>query len=501
MEKHKNDFDSMGEILIFIGTIINIIFTGIWRGIKNFPANHILTYAFIALGIGLAHFLSGSKQHLLTFTAWTGFIGKFIDPWAYMIFDSHRIYYYLGLLSVYMVIMLFFIGGHFVLQQKSIQNKLDRLSLKNGSGAKAQVKSYHKLNSMQSKMHVFAPGLSLNDFESKKDQLASAMQVAVEDIQQSHKHGYVDIYLSKKPMPQKCNYSDIILPSEYTFKLGACREGSFTQDITKLPHMLIAGTTGGGKSMFFRQALLGLLESSKNIQLHLIDLKNGVEMSDFGILPNVHIAKNNQEASKLIKKIHDEMQSRFNLIAKIGKKFIVPERDELDRIVVGIDEASVLFAKPQSAPAAVKAQTDSTRHLVNEIAKLGRAAGIHLVMATQKVTKETIDTHIQDNVEGRMIFRMQTFHGSSNVLGTNAANKLPNIPGRGIWKCGPKELELQAPFISEQEFDYRLKQIKGEFELGNRKNQQENMSTRKVVHSKANGGYKKSKEGEKNDHS
>ena len=263
----------------------------------------------------------------------------------------------------------------------------------------------------------------------------------------------------------------------YTFRVGEAREGLVEQDITKLPHMLIAGTTGGGKSMFFRQALLGLLESSSNIQMYLLDLKQGVEMNDFAKLPNVEVAKNEAEAVTVLENIVIEMKDRFNHLAKSGKKQIDCTRDKVDRIIVGIDEASVLFAKSAGRSKSDNEMSARARELTHNIAKLGRAAGIHLVVATQKVTKETIDTHIQDNIEGRMIFRMHTPFGSQNVLNAADANKLPDIAGRGIWKCGPILTTVQAPFISEEEMEQRLKQIKGEFEVGDKKNQQKVLYT------------------------
>ncbi|MCI5072644.1 hypothetical protein MRY82_06880 [bacterium] len=473
MSQNKNDLDQIVSVLTGIGICIAIITTGVFRGIYHFPKDRLLAHIGIYIGMAASCIIAKHKQHLLSFTGWTDWLGRFVDAPVYKLYDSHDAYYFMLLFAVYLIVYFGCIGSYFILQRKRMQKSLDQVGLKNGSGDLAKIKSVQKLNSMQQKMILSCPGVAFKDITDKKDHIASAMHMPVEDIKALSDPALVEVLLSKKTLPKVSHYSDYAITSTYSFRIGETREGYIDQDITKLPHMLIAGTTGGGKSMFFRQALLGLLESSKNIQMCLIDLKQGVEMNDFAHLPNVSVAKNETEAVTALEKICDEMLKRFNNLAEQGRKAINCERDKVDRIIVGIDEASVLFAKSAGKSKEDNELSARARELTHNIAKLGRAAGIHLVLATQKVTKETVDTHIQDNIEGRMIFRMHTPFGSQNVLNAADANKLPDIAGRGIWKCGPLLSTVQAPFISEEEMEHRLKQIKGEFEILKRNNQQE----------------------------
>jgi DNA segregation ATPase FtsK/SpoIIIE-like protein len=125
--------------------------------------------------------------------------------------------------------------------------------------------------------------------------------------------------------------------------------------------------------------------------------------------------------------------------------------------VVGIDEASVLYGK--TSIKSKSAQVTKARELTDEIAKLARAAGIHLVIATQKALKESLDTKTLENLTGRMIFKMSTLAGSTTSLGNVRAYHLPDIKGRGIWAGGNKYIEVQTPYLSESELDDECKEI------------------------------------------
>lgn len=213
---------------------------------------------------------------------------------------------------------------------------------------------------------------------------------------------------------------------------------------------------------------MGLLESSPHLQMVLIDLKGGLEMIDFKNAPNVIIIKDMPEAVKYLRSIQLEMKRRFDYLQKKGRKKIDPAKDKLDRIVVGIDEASVLYMQRKNRDREYELSIEA-RAITDEIAKLSRAAAIHLIFATQKVTSEVIPTSIQDNISARMCFKVNSVPGSSLVVGDKEAMDLPKIPGRGIWLLGTERESIQAPFIEEKEIKARCESIKEEFQLETRK--------------------------------
>lgn len=182
-------------------------------------------------------------------------------------------------------------------------------------------------------------------------------------------------------------------------------------------------------------------------------------MKEFGELPNVRIAKTEAEACQMLKKVKDEMDRRFEYLEKTGNKEIIPVRD---KIVVGIDEASILYSKVKAN--ATKAHLINTaREYTDELAKLARAAGIHLIFATQKVSKETIDTKVQENLGGRVCFRMNTMTNSVTVLGNKKAFELPEIKGRAVWASGNDFLEIQAPFLEDEELKSEIEILQEKF--------------------------------------
>jgi S-DNA-T family DNA segregation ATPase FtsK/SpoIIIE len=203
--------------------------------------------------------------------------------------------------------------------------------------------------------------------------------------------------------------------------------------------------------------------------MYLLDLKGGVEMKEFAQLPNVSVAKSEKDAVNILRRVKLEMERRFEYMEKKGYKKIEPERDKMDLIVIGVDEASVLYTKPSSRNGAAELIAEA-RDLTESLAKLARAAGIHLVLATQKVTKETVPTSIQENIGGRMCFRMNTLQGSLTILGNKLAFELPDHPGRAIWSAGNQYVELQAPLLSEEETLRELEVIKFDYEQGKKKN-------------------------------
>jgi S-DNA-T family DNA segregation ATPase FtsK/SpoIIIE len=161
------------------------------------------------------------------------------------------------------------------------------------------------------------------------------------------------------------------------------------------------------------------------------------------------------------------MDRRFKYLEKKKLKEIDPARDKMDKIIIGIDEASVLYTKSKNN--SKNKLINEARELTEELSKLSRAAGIHLILATQKVTKETIDTKVQENIGGRVCFRMNTLQGSMTVLGNKMALTLPDIKGRAIWARGNKFTQIQAPFLSEDELEEELSILKNELVSKERK--------------------------------
>lgn len=313
--------------------------------------------------------------------------------------------------------------------------------------------------------------IPLLEFENRKPALEAAFNKSIEQMALWKGRRLVCITFTTEELKDFVTFEDLlkrVALKENHFYIGQAVEGPITQDISKLPHMFIAGTTGGGKSVFFKQTLVGILNSTPHLQLYIIDLKQGLEAADFKDAPNVKIIKTISNAVALLRRVQREMKERFEYLESSGSKEIIPARDKKERIIVAVDESSVLHMKRDRNDDDYKVAMEA-RSLLDSLSKLSRAAAINLILATQKVDRETIPTTVQENISGRMAFKANTLQGSLVVLGNKDALELPDIPGRGIWKLGSKQIYIQAPFINEDKVQEHCKQIKKEFEAGTRK--------------------------------
>ena len=369
----------------------------------------------------------------------------------------------LPLMGVLAVITLFACGFSPFRRYVVFQKAIERASLKNGKGEKPKVKAIVPIGEHRLKVIVETCGVGINKFKAQKDSLTAGFRQKVEDIVHAKDMGKVEIILCKRDLPSMVGFHELYshIKEPYSFIVGQNVKGVVTQKIQSLPHLLISGATGGGKSVFFRSTMLSLLKSSPHIQMYLLDLKRGVEVKEFAALPNVMIAADEAEATNILEALVDEMHRRYEILENSGHKSIDPTRDKLDLIVVGIDEAAVLLGKSAN---------ETARKCMGELARLARAAGIHLIHATQKPVKEAISTEILDNLAGRMTFKMISLAASNVAMGGSYAQKLPAIKGRGMWSNGSEQKQVQAPFVNDELIEAELEVVNQEFEDGVRKN-------------------------------
>ncbi|MGE0172438.1 MAG: FtsK/SpoIIIE domain-containing protein [Oligoflexales bacterium] len=349
--------------------------------------------------------------------------------------------------------------------------KFEEAGLSTKSGRTPAPLFIDSLGHSRTRILLDGQGVPKTRFDEKKEDIEAIFDKKIESIKVGKKPSRIELIFTEQSLPDSITYDEIKKASSlapYSFYVGMATEGPIVQCISDLPHMLITGSTGNGKSVFFKQALMGLLESSPHLQMYLIDLKNGLEMADFAQAPNVRIAKTMEDAVRTLKLLKTEMQRRFKYLEANGYKEIVPTRDKMDRIVVAVDEASVLYMKRNRYDPEYKIALEA-RALADNLAKLSRAASINLILATQKLSSEVLPTSVTENIAGRMCFRTESLHGSLLVLGNKDATSLSDIRGRGIWATGNRQTIVQAPYASETLAQDYSKAIAAEFKTGTRK--------------------------------
>lgn len=251
--------------------------------------------------------------------------------------------------------------------------------------------------------------------------------------------------------------------------------GVVKMDLTKMPHLLIAGSTGSGKSVAINGILASILLQAKpsQVRLMLVDPKK-VELSVYNDIPHLitPVVSDPKKAALGLKKVVAEMDRRFKLLAQEGVRNIDGYNRWVERqmkkdphtvlqkmpyLVVVIDELADLMM--------TSAVSNDVENAIVRIAQLGRAAGIHMIVATQRPSVDIITGLIKANVPSRMAFAVSSGVDSRTILDTNGAEKLL---GRGdmlfapIGASGPQR--VQGAFISDEDVENLTDFIKDQAE-------------------------------------
>ena len=243
--------------------------------------------------------------------------------------------------------------------------------------------------------------------------------------------------------------------SPSTFALGVdLYNNVHVGDIKDLPHMLVAGATGAGKSVCINTLLVSLLykASPEDVRLILIDPKR-VEMSDYAGLPHLMLDEIVCDVDKAIRALNwaiTEMnrrilfleQNKFRNIEDYNADCEKSGNEKMPRIVLVVDELADLMALGK------KAVEDS----INRIARLARAVGIHLILATQRPSVDVVSGTIKNNLPTRIAFRVTAGPDSRTILDAGGAEKLL---GNGdmlyMTAKAPLPIRMQGSFVSSEE--------------------------------------------------
>lgn len=465
-----SDFDKGAQLLIeSLQELVMMAAMGFGELIKLCYKHYTLTIGFFASLFVFTRYFAKNAYHV------DALVGAFPE-----FFTSDRVewFYRFSLNQHHLVLFALCISSISValgFQLRFTRTKFKRIflvaGLSNGEGDTPKLVFRRRLDKYRTEYDFDANGVGISEFEDRRERIEARFKMEIESIKYGKHQGRILITFNKRKFPERITYAEVSeekILSPDSFYVGYSMEGVVVQKISDLPHMIVAGTTGSGKSVFFKQCLLGLLESCPSLQLYIIDLKGGLEAIDFKEAPNVKIVKDISKAVLLLREVDKEMKARFNFLEENGLKTIIPGRDKMERIVVAVDEASVLYMKRSRYDDDYAAAMEA-RKLADSISKLSRAASIHLILATQKLDKQVIPTSVSENISGRMAFRANSLQGSMVVLGNKDASDLPEIPGRGIWNVGNKQVIVQTPFIQESEIKNYCKRIKNEFKAGKRK--------------------------------
>ncbi|KDB00912.1 DNA translocase FtsK [Apilactobacillus kunkeei EFB6] len=289
------------------------------------------------------------------------------------------------------------------------------------------------------------PGKSLIGIEVPNKKVAMVSFKDVVKTSQQSKHGLLTVPLGR-------NVSGDVI----------------TTDLTKLPHLLIAGSTGSGKSVAINGIITSILMNAKpsEVKMMLIDPKK-VELGIYNGIPHLlsPVVSEPKKAARALNKVVAEMEHRYDLFAKHNQRKISTfneyvkgmteeERGDLKPlpyIIVVVDELADLMMTV----------SNDVEGAIIRLAQMGRAAGIHMILATQRPSVDVITGLIKSNVPSRIAFAVSSGIDSRTILDTNGAEKLL---GRGDMLYLPidknKPSRVQGAFISDQDVENVVDYIK-----------------------------------------
>jgi len=322
------------------------------------------------------------------------------------------------------------------------------------------------LDEVTRKLRLSMSALPLSEFQKCKPSLESALHVFIDEMREDRVKGAIDIIYSHSPMPEALTLKEYKSYHASEFTVGTTRSKLVRATLTDVPHLLVAGQTGGGKSTFLRHFITSLYLSDKHAKFTLIDLKGGLEFQLFENLPRITVSGDMAGAVELLKEIDEAVKNRMKLLKENKCKDIGEYRRSgkagarsLPREVIVVDEAAEMFLT--SALAAAD-KVRAAKEILSRVARQGRSLGIHLVIATQRPDSRALDPQIKANLPGVLCFQMVNDISSITVLGTGRATDLPPVPGRGIWKTSNATLEIQTPNLPTERADTLLAPLRNE---------------------------------------
>ena len=314
-----------------------------------------------------------------------------------------------------------------------------------------------------------APGIKLNRIISLSDDLSLALKAVSVRIAPIHGKSVVGIEIPNKRR-KTVYFKDIIArdeflssPSRLTFGLGKDIAGSpIISDLSRMPHLLVAGTTGSGKSVFVNTVICSILfkATPDEVRFLMIDPKR-LELSPYEGIPHLlhPVVVEPKKAAIALRWAVEEMERRYERIAEKGTRNILQYNKKIDEeeknsqshgeghgrmpyIVIIIDELADLM---------MIAARDVEGHIAR-LAQMARAAGMHLLVATQRPSVDIITGLIKANFPSRISFQVSSKVDSRTIIDVMGAEKLLGDGDMLFLPPGTSRLQrIHGAFISERE--------------------------------------------------
>lgn len=306
-----------------------------------------------------------------------------------------------------------------------------------------------------------APGIKVSRIANLSDDLGMALSgVSIRIVAPIPGKSVVGIEIPNKAR-QTVYFREVIeseafasASSYLSLALGQTIFGEpFIADLTRMPHLLVAGSTGSGKSVSLNSMICSILfkATPANVRFLMIDLKM-LELSFYEGIPHLllPVVTDPKNAKAALHWLIDEMERRYGMMAEKGvrsiekynQKMLRQEMETVPYIVVVIDELADLMM----------VSTREVEEYIARLAQMARASGIHLILATQRPSVDVLTGLIKANFPARISFKLFSKVDSRTILDTNGAEDLLGHGDMLFLSTGVGRLQrLHGPFVSETE--------------------------------------------------
>lgn len=302
-----------------------------------------------------------------------------------------------------------------------------------------------------------APGIKINRIVSLSDDLALALKAQSVRVAPIPGRAVIGIEVPNKQR-ETVSLREILSSdgfkksrSKLTLGLGKDIFGlPVIADLSKMPHLLVAGATGAGKSVSINSMVMSVLYKATpaEVKMLMVDPKL-LELSAYEEIPHLisPVITNPREAAEALKKMVIEMERRYRVLAEKATRNIesfnlqVKDEEQLAYIVIIIDElADLMFTAPNDVE-------DS----ITRLAQMGRASGMHLILATQRPSVDVITGIIKANFPARMSFQVTSKVDSRTILDGQGAEQLLGKGDMLLMLPGARIIRVHGAFVTEGE--------------------------------------------------